>query len=159
MTETIIKFCICIFELRGFPPRPCLRTDKIQNPRRISKTLVSILRILLPENSFAKPSPHCIGAFPALLLLQKLCASHRGASARGERLCSCSSLIFAKMSSSLVSKILQNYKLLVLVSVEGFTSCSLKDSLTRASKSSKSCSPVSTSSSITIAGRTVSFIL
>ncbi|MEK7089814.1 MAG: hypothetical protein AAB920_03285, partial [Patescibacteria group bacterium] len=28
--------------------------DKIQNPRRISKTLVSVLRTLLPENSFRK---------------------------------------------------------------------------------------------------------
>jgi len=65
--------------------------------------------------AFAKPSPYLhshtpphlknivaeCGAFPALLLQQKLCASHRGASARGERLW-IFSLIFAKMSSSFV---------------------------------------------------------
>ena len=39
---------------RGFPPRPFLRADRIQNPRRISKTFVSVLRNPFPENSFRK---------------------------------------------------------------------------------------------------------
>jgi len=45
--------------------------------------------------------------FPALLLQQKLCASHRGASARGERLW-IFSRIFDKVSSSGIVKTLQN---------------------------------------------------
>jgi len=45
--------------------------------------------------------------FSALLLLQKLCASHRGASARGERLW-IFSRIFDKVSSSGIVKPLQN---------------------------------------------------
>jgi len=39
---------------RGFPPRPFIRADEIQNSRRISKTLVSVLRNPFPENSFRK---------------------------------------------------------------------------------------------------------
>src|SRR3989344_6298360 len=39
---------------RGFPPRPCLRAGGIQNPCRISETLVSVLRTILPENCFRK---------------------------------------------------------------------------------------------------------
>jgi len=68
--------------------------------RRISKISSRGFANPFPENSFAKLSPHLHshtpphlknivaegGAFPALLLLQKLCALHRGALACGERL-------------------------------------------------------------------------
>jgi len=54
----------------GRKPKPC----------RISKKLVSVLRIHASENRFAKPSSHLhLAFFPALSILGKLCASHRGA--------------------------------------------------------------------------------
>ena len=53
---------------RGFLPRPLLRAGELQNPRRISKTVVSVLRILSPENSFAKPSPHLYSHHSVLFL-------------------------------------------------------------------------------------------
>jgi len=64
---------------RGFPPRPFLRAGRIQNPRRISKTLVSVLRILSQKIVFAKPSPFCIVIECLAFLLWRNCVSHRRA--------------------------------------------------------------------------------
>jgi hypothetical protein len=98
------------------------RTDETQNPCRISKTSVSVLRILVPRKLFRKTESifaflhttsflkHCGSVperSPALLLQQKLCASHRGASARGERLW-IFSRIFDKVGSSGIVKVLPN---------------------------------------------------
>ncbi len=67
---------------RGFLPRPLLRGGEIQNPRRISKTSVSVLRILSPENSFAKPSPHLYSHIPSFPFGKALCFAQRRFSAR-----------------------------------------------------------------------------
>ena len=74
---------------RGFPPRPYLRAGEIQNPRRISKNLVSVLRTLLPENSFAKPSPYlhfCTSPHSPRLLVAR-CRAFPRTSTSAEALC------------------------------------------------------------------------
>jgi hypothetical protein len=59
----------------GFLPRPLLL--RLRNPK-----LAEVLRKPYPQKiASAKPSPHCIRA-SVLFLLEKLCASHRGASAQ-----------------------------------------------------------------------------
>jgi len=59
----------------GFLPRPLLL--RLRNPK-----VAEVLRKPYPQkNASAKPSPYCIRA-SVLFLLEKLCASHRGASAQ-----------------------------------------------------------------------------
>jgi hypothetical protein len=85
-------------------PDPFLRGG-IHIQKFFLEIVAEVLRILSPENCFAKPSPHCIShirPFP----LEKLCASHRGAQAHGCAIVWIFSRIFDKVSSSSVVKIL-----------------------------------------------------
>jgi len=70
----------------AFLPHP--PAGRKPNPKSFSKKSVSVLRILLPQNCFAKPSPHCIRTFRPFHTWKALCFAQRRFSARIVRLCS-----------------------------------------------------------------------
>ena len=62
-------------------PDPFLRAES--KPEFSPIKLAEVLRILSPENCFAKPIPYCCLEAYHTFLQEKLCAPHRGALARG----------------------------------------------------------------------------
>ncbi len=72
----------------AFLPRPLLRGGN-QIQKSFFEKLVSVLRILSPENSFAKPSPHLYSCTPLPFprLVVAVCRAFSRTSASAEALC------------------------------------------------------------------------